>query len=104
MHTNIPIIMCNNIWLNVLAFICFLNSYAQTTIEGTILFQNTPVQDAHVYIAGTSLGSATNAEGNYRIKEVPKGKIVLVISSLGYKKQRKAITITDETTINQNFK
>ncbi len=56
-----------------------------------------------MYVADTALGSATDEQGNYTIKEVPTGKITLIVSSLGYKKQHKTLTITDEIVITQNF-
>lgn len=40
---------------------------------------------ANVYIKGTSLGSATDLEGAYRIMRVPVGRYTLRISYIGYK-------------------
>ncbi len=78
-------------------------SKSQTTITGTVSSQNTPVPNVHVYIMGTTLGSATNEQGVYSISDVPKGKITLIASSLGYKRQQKTLTLSNTPKITQDF-
>jgi len=73
-----------------LAFIAgFTNAQSLTqTIRGKITDQdsNYPVIGANIVIADSDpiMGSATDLEGNYRIDNVPLGRIILVISCLGY--------------------
>ena len=94
----------NYVWVAILILMLPLTPiFAQTTIKGTVRFQNRPEAYVNVYVADTALGSATDEQGNYTIKEVPTGKITLIVSSLGYKKQHKTLTITDEIVITQNF-
>ncbi|MCB2379235.1 TonB-dependent receptor [Hymenobacter sp. BT635] len=48
-----------------------------------------------VVVAGTTLGSATNTNGEYLIQDVPAGAQTLVISSVGYVTARLPITVVD---------
>ena len=98
------VVRTNHVWGSILLLMLpLMPIFAQTTIKGTVRFQNHPEAYVNVYVADTSLGSATDEQGNYTIKEVPTGKITLIVSSLGYKKQHKTLTITDEIVITQNF-
>jgi len=53
-----------------------------------------PLPFANVYLKGTSKGTTTNLDGNYRI-EVQQGNYEIVFRFIGYK------TLTNEITINQ---
>lgn len=57
------------------------------TIAGQIIDKNTgePVYLANVYISNTSLGTTSDAEGNFQFKSDVRGKHELVFSYLGYK-------------------
>lgn len=81
--------------LTLLALILFsLNLQAQTaSIGGTITAGKKRISDAHIYVLTIKSGTITDEEGNYFMKEIPSGKIVLTISALGYK------TITREVFI-----
>ncbi len=71
-------------------FIFFITSttFAQTELKGKVAdfltFQ--PIESASVYIENTTIGSITNADGNFVLK-VPQQHLqdTLVISSIGYK-------------------
>ncbi|AII50719.1 SusC/RagA family TonB-linked outer membrane protein [Hymenobacter sp. APR13] len=51
-----------------------------------------------VVVEGTTLGSATDANGNYTIPNVPAGPHTLVISSIGFTTVRLPITVVDGQT------
>ncbi|PJJ58659.1 SusC/RagA family TonB-linked outer membrane protein [Hymenobacter chitinivorans] len=51
-----------------------------------------------VVVAGTTLGGATNTNGEYLIPDVPAGAQTLVISSVGYITARIPITVVDGQT------
>jgi hypothetical protein len=57
-------------------------------IAGIITDKSTgePLLGANIIVLGTSLGAATNLDGEYTILEVPPGKYDLQITSVGYKK------------------
>tara|TARA_R110000851_G_scaffold15667_3_gene51631 strand:- start:2674 stop:4092 length:1419 start_codon:yes stop_codon:yes gene_type:complete len=71
-------------------FIFFIGAttFAQTELKGKVVdfltFQ--PIESASVYIENTTIGSITNADGNFILK-VPQQHLqdTLVISSIGYK-------------------
>ncbi|TGE25889.1 TonB-dependent receptor [Hymenobacter aquaticus] len=54
-----------------------------------------PLPGVTVVVAGTTLGSATNTNGEYLIQDVPAGAQTLVISSVGYVTTRLPITVVD---------
>ena len=62
---------------------------AQTTVTGTVLdgaMSNAPAIGASVLVAGTTVGTITDADGHFTL-EVPDGKFILQISMVGYKTQ-----------------
>lgn len=63
------------------------------SIAGKVLDAKTaePIIGANVVIEGTSVGSATDLEGGFRINNVKPGTYTLVVSSITYKTQ----TLTD---------
>lgn len=77
----------------VLLAACFqYPAAAQTssqTIRGVITddISKTPLMGVSIRVAETSLGSATDENGNFRITEVPLGRQTLVVSYIGYVSQ-----------------
>ena len=43
-----------------------------------------PLENAHVFIASSTIGTATDASGNFRLEDVPPGPHRLFVSMLGY--------------------
>lgn len=82
------------------------NSYElfNGTVEGTVRDATTGevLIGATVRIDGTALGAATTADGTYRIIQVPDGQQTLIVSYIGYKTERVAITIQPGATLNQD--
>lgn len=67
-------------------FFCFSETHAQATIQGRVLDDNTgePLEGAHVFLSGTSIGTVTNASGRFLIERIPPGSYRLVVSIIGY--------------------
>jgi iron complex outermembrane recepter protein len=61
--------------------------YAQNTVTGVIKDKqnNTPVQSASVYFPDLKTGAVTNKQGEYSLKDIPKGSYLVEVSSIGYK-------------------
>jgi len=57
---------------------------------------------ANVFIAGSSLGAATDLNGNYRIPNVPPGSYTLVVRYIGYKEEKLSVRVTANETLVQN--
>lgn len=63
-----------------------LQSQQASRIEGVVLDADSrrPIADAGVQVVGTTLGTMTNAEGVYRISNVPAGTLTIQVRRLGY--------------------
>lgn len=61
-----------------------------------------PLFGANVFIDETSLGSATNFEGEYSIKRIPAGDYIVKYSYLGYRSKTEQVTIIDNRTLEIN--
>ncbi|GAA4470520.1 TonB-dependent receptor [Nibrella saemangeumensis] len=72
-------------------------AFAQNTISGTVRAENgSPIPGANVVVKGTSTGTATAADGTYRIA-VSRPNATLVFSSIGY--QSKEVATGSGSTI-----
>ena len=69
-----------------LVLLCFTCTglWAQTNVTGKITDQKgAPIPNASILIKGTSTGTTTASDGSFNLN-LPAGKSVVVISSLGY--------------------
>ena len=59
---------------------------SQATVAGKVLDDSTstPLSNVNVYIANTTLGGSTDANGRFEIRNVPIGSYEIVASLLGY--------------------
>ena len=64
------------------------NSYSQNnSISGKVLSNGEALPFANVYLKNSNLGASSDENGFYKIKNIPKRKFTIVISSLGYQKK-----------------
>ncbi|MFK7811020.1 MAG: TonB-dependent receptor [Maribacter sp.] len=80
----------------VISLFCFALFYgnAQTgEIKGVIADELSTIAFANVYLEGTTLGTSSDEDGNYVLKNIPEGKYKLKATILGYRKFSKKITI-----------
>lgn len=88
--------------ITILLFSNFVAN-AQGTLKGSIYeAKGDAVIGANVFIEGTTIGAATDVNGDYVIKNVTAGSYLLTVSAVGYKTQQFNITITDGTTTEQS--
>ena len=77
--------------------------FAQSgSIKGTVtdLDNGDPLIGANIIIDGTTMGAATDMEGEYRISSVPAGEHLLKITYIGYEVKEQSITVNaDEELI-----
>ena len=82
---------------------------AQTTpsgiVAGQIVDESTgdPLIGVNVYLKSTVYGTATDFEGNYRIKRVPAGMYTLVITYIGYETKEVSgveVKVNEVSTLN----
>ncbi|MCF6360122.1 MAG: TonB-dependent receptor [Cyclobacteriaceae bacterium] len=80
----------------------FFTSQALFAQSGTVKGKITQINGINalpgisVYLDDTKYGSASNANGNYTIKNIPIGNYTLVVSAIGY------FTLTEEVKIEEN--
>lgn len=94
----------SRIWLSV-AFLCmlpFTNLAQSCTIIGKVIDSKTsvPLPFASVYLNNTTIGTATNLEGEFTLEKLPLGEYELIVSFVGYRSYQSKIRITPFTTIN----
>ncbi len=67
----------------------------QGSISGVILQQDekTSLPGANIYLKETKIGTMSNASGFFELTQVPAGKYVLVVSSLGYRTTQHAVNV-----------
>ena len=93
-----------------LLYFLYLPIYAQSSgvgaIKGKVVdaFNNDPLPFANIVLVGTSRGTATDLNGNFKLKNIPAGNYKVEVSYLGYKKIQNEITITANKTLKINFK
>ncbi len=87
--------------MNLLLLVTAGSLFAQGTIRGVIKDSLTAetLVGANVFLEGTSLGSATDIEGEYRIPRVPAGNYRLRISYIGYKSRTVDVSVADNRTV-----
>tara|TARA_R110002050_G_scaffold48356_3_gene112463 strand:+ start:12222 stop:14504 length:2283 start_codon:yes stop_codon:yes gene_type:complete len=86
-------------------FICILlflitniASAQESKITGTVNGNGTPIAFANILIVGTTIGTSTDENGNFRIEKNKPGSCTLIISAIGY--ESKSITITENNSQN----
>lgn len=76
------------------------------TIEGRVTHERTgePLPSVNIIIKGTTLGTATDKEGEYSIVNVPVGPHRAIASMMGYKSVSKEVEVSPRQTIRMDFK
>lgn len=98
--------------LNVLSLLFLMTAFisthvlaAGTSIKGNVKDAKTgdPLFSANVMLLGTSIGAATDMNGNYEIRNVPPGTYTIRASYLGYNELKIQIKISRGETVEKNF-
>ena len=65
----------------------FSGGYAQSNISGVVIdsLSQEPVPFANIFFANTLIGTATDVNGEFHIRNIPDGKYDFVIYCVGYK-------------------
>ncbi|RUT69528.1 TonB-dependent siderophore receptor [Flavobacterium cupreum] len=97
------------IFLPLLSFFMVLltaaTSFAQTgTIKGTVVLSNDEIADnVSVTIKGTHIGTVTDAQGNYEIKNIKPGTYTLKAAAVGFSSKEKSVTVTSGSEVTESF-
>lgn len=87
----------------LLLFLFQVNSVAQVSIKGKVLDFSTgePIENASIYLSGTSQGMSTDSTGSFEISQVKPGIYELVFSHVAYNNRVEVIETRDVSlTIN----
>jgi len=85
-------------------FLSFNSVFAQSSghLQGKVIDVKSgdPLPGANVYLEGTAIGTATDVEGNYRIKNLASGTHNIVFSYVGYEKKIiEVVILSNKTTV-----
>lgn len=87
----------------ILVFILLADTVtAQFTISGVIKdkLKNKPLAGAHISFETKPVSAISNETGNYSISNLKKGKIVLTVSFIGFKNEKRFLDLQNDTTVN----
>ena len=73
-----------------------------TTIYGKITCNGQPVPFATVTLRGTTVGTATDKEGNFRLSKITPGEHKLMVSCVGYKDAVQEVAVDDGENLETN--
>ena len=80
----------------ILVVYCFIfsSTYAQEmTLSGSVTSENSPAPFVNIYLKNTELGTSSNENGWYELKNIPPGKYTLIASTIGYMPFSKSIFV-----------
>ena len=73
----------------------YSNSLSGKVVDKTT---NNPLPGATIYLPDLRVGAAADAQGNYTIKNLPKGKFLVDVHYIGYAAYTESVTIAGATT------
>ena len=80
-------------------------AHAQGTVAGRVVATGTnePLSGSRVMLVGTSLVTATGADGRYTLRNVPAGAVEVRVIRVGYQEQKKGVTVASGETATLDF-
>ncbi len=80
-----------------------LCAFSQNTLKGKVTTNNEVLAYATIYIKEPNKGVETNENGLYKFKDIPNGSYTITASFVGFKPEKKKITLTENTETTLNF-
>lgn len=104
MNNNFTKLLLRTLMFVVTTILYFnIATFAQGTLKGKVTDSNgEAIIGANVFIHGTTIGAATDFDGNYTVENAPEGSYILTVSAVGYKTQEFNITVTSGAELEQN--
>jgi len=84
-----------------ICFLCLLfclpKAFSQTVLKGHVFNEEAhkPLASVSVYLNNTSIGTITNDEGLFVLKNIPQGKFNLVVTSVGFETYTALLDLRD---------
>jgi outer membrane receptor for ferrienterochelin and colicins len=80
-----------------------LFTFSQNTIKGKVTANNEVLAYANIYIKELNKGVETNENGLYEFKDIPNGSYTITASYIGFKPEKKKITLENNSDLTINF-
>ncbi len=105
MHLITNIIKMIKLKLNLLlTFLTIGTLQAQTAmVSGKVTAEDNPLAYAEVFLEDTEIGTATDGDGNYLIKNISAGTYTITVKYLGYVTISEKITLSEGQSLKKNF-
>jgi TonB-linked SusC/RagA family outer membrane protein len=89
----------------LVTFVALPGQAQQATITGHVSSAgtNVPLGDSRVMVAGTNIVAAANAEGQYTLRNVTPGAVIVRVIRVGYQEGRRAVTVNAGQTATVDF-
>jgi outer membrane receptor for ferrienterochelin and colicins len=78
-------------------------SQENKALEGIVMNKLTPIDNATIELIGTNYKTQTDKEGHYSFQNIPKGNYKILVTAVGFKTQRKNLTIQSPEQNQLNF-
>lgn len=88
--------------IRLLFILVSLSTFGQNTLKGKIINNDEGISYVNIYFKKIKLGTTSDENGNFEIKNIPNGNQTLIISSIGYKTQVVTIKFNNRD-INRTF-
>ncbi len=87
--------------LFIVMVIPFYMGFTQNTLSGAVnnAENMAPLEQVSIYISELEKGTATDEDGRYELKDLPRGSFILVVSSIGFETFSKTINISSGENI-----
>ncbi|SKB53213.1 TonB-dependent receptor [Maribacter arcticus] len=81
----------------VASIVTFSSTYSQeVTLSGSVTSENSPAPFVNIYLKNTELGTSSNENGGFELKNIPPGKYTLIASTIGYIPFSQSIVVKKE--------
>ncbi|MDG1196266.1 MAG: TonB-dependent receptor [Polaribacter sp.] len=91
-------------FIKLILFLGITSSYGQTnTISGKIKSGSGVLPYANIYLKKTKIGTTSNENGFYELRNIPKGNYTLIVSSIGYQTKTIKISFNSNQKLTKNF-
>lgn len=94
MHETYVSIMKKLIFTNIFLLIAIKTVFASEII-GKVICKDLPVSFANIQILGQKKGTQADENGKFELRNLPKGKLTLIITSIGYKSKKQTFSIAE---------
>ena len=74
-----------SIFLSFLPLLTIAQYQPSNSIYGDVTSNGAGLPFINVYVSGTTIGTTTNNDGQFKLSQIPKGKITLVAQGVGFK-------------------